>query len=507
MAVQIVERTLDPGPAGRSRGEGIPSGAPALLLAALVFLFTACSEEASSGPRPNIVLITLDTLRADHLGCCGYPFGTSPSIDALAEEGVVFESAFSCMATTSPAHASIFTSLYPIQHQVLKNGHRLDGAFTTLAEKMKKIGYRTVGVASTHQHFMKSNLDQGFEIFNDPVLTDVPDEKMKDFIDAGGYRRADKNVDRILEELNGLGRGEKYFLWAHFFDPHDPCLPPNEHLEAVTPGTPAEREAYVQYLLNEQRLDPGVCEGGLEEMVDKVLAYDGEIHFMDAEIGRLVESVEKMGFEGETVWIITTDHGEGLGNHQWFGHGRNVYNELIRVPLIVRFSSGNGGSGGVPADPEARRTDRVVQIVDLLPTILELAGSEAGGQAYPMQGTSLVPLINGGDSESGPGVAFAQRRHFAPRSKKPKAEKGEKFSLQDSDWKYIFWSDGGDEFYNLKDDPFELENLIENDSAVKEKFRTALRRKIEALREGVAIRPKFVSPETIERLKELGYDQ
>ncbi len=449
-------------------------------------------------PRPNIILITLDTLRADHLGCYGYPSDTSPEIDAMAREGVLFQGAFSCSSTTAPSHTSLFTSLYPVQHRVLKNGHVLNNVFSTLAEKLRQADYRTVGVASTHQHFWKSNLHQGFESFNDPILTDVPADGIKAFLDEGGYRRADRNVDRALGELEKLDRDGPFFLWAHFFDPHEPLTPPAGYLEKVTPASAAEREAMARYLVEERHLDESLYPGGREELLEKVAAYDAEIRFVDAELGRMKRRIEEMGFEGETIWIITADHGEGLGSHSWLGHGRNIYNELINVPLIVHYSSGRNSG---------RSVDFVVQTVDILPTVLALAGEEPGSQQYPMQGSSIIPLLDGSGEADLPGTALAQRRHFSPRSLEEKAEKGRRFSLQDRRYKYIWWSAGQDEFYDLQKDPFELSNLIDEPSSVKDRIKTTLLNKIELLKKDVVIQTRRMSQESIEQLEQMGYNQ
>lgn len=467
----------------------------ALLVVSAAVVWISCSDDRDG---PNIVLITLDTLRADHLGCYGYPVDTSPQLDAMAREGVLFSNAVSCSSTTAPSHASIFTALYPVQHRVLKNGHMLDNVFTTLAEKMRDAGYRTVGVASTHQHFWKSNMQQGFEAFNDPVLTDVAPEEIKAFIDKGGYRRADGNVDRAIRELDGLDRDGRFFFWAHFFDPHDPCVPPEEHLSQVTPPSAAEREELARYLVEERHLDASLYPGGRDELVDRIVAYDGEIRFLDAELGRLRQRVEAMGFSRETIWIITADHGEGLGSHSWLGHGRNIYNELIKVPLIVFYSSGRN---------KGRTVESVVQTVDMLPTILDLAGREPGAQHYAMQGSSIVPLLNGAREGGQPRTALAQRRHFAPRSKLEKAEKGERFSLQDWQFKYIWWSAGDDEFYDLLEDPLELRNLIGEPLPVKDRIKETLLNKIKVLKKDAVLKPRRMSDEDIEQLRQMGYNQ
>jgi arylsulfatase len=484
------------------------AGAARALGAVLVALSAACGGEGSrdGGPSPGFerfVLVTVDTLRADHLGTYGYPVATSPFLDALAERSVVFERAYAASATTAPSHATIFTSLYPIQHRVLKNGLALGGAYLTLAELLAEAGFATGGFASTRSHFGVGRLDQGFETFEEPDR-------------EGGerlpYRDARATTDAALRWLEGFDAGDRFFLWVHLFDVHQPHRPPEPHLRAVRPQGAAERRSLARFLHEEHHIPGGgdresgvgVFRKGDEGMLDFHIGYDGEIRFVDAELRRLFDAFQQLGLVSQTLWIITSDHGEGLGNHDYKHHGKHLYDEQVRIPLLF-FSE----------DPRVvpRRVGAVVEHVDLFPTIASLAGcgDALATPVQPFQGRSLVPLLTGG-----PPAAFRERSAFIQRRSYEEAdrrsplvaldfERGSKYAVVGRRWKYIHRTVGGDELYDLRGDPYETRNLLDREPEIAEQMKAELLARVRELSAGAGPDAEPVDTEAIERLRALGY--
>ena len=259
-------------------------------VAAIALLALACGCSRGAPPR-LIVLITIDTLRADHLAMYGYPRDTSPFLAELAAEGMVFESAYSTISTTAPAHSSIFTSLYPTQHGVTRNGKVLDEGVETLAERLGGAGYTTVAVASTDRHFLKAEVMQGFTHTNEPA-------------DVRSYRPADESVDVGIGKLAELS-DVPVFLWLHLFDPHDPYFPPAETLDTFVSG--GDGDELLHYLQSRQQLDLGFFPSR-EAALEVTNNYDAEISYADAALRRLWEATSARVAGTESVWLVTSDH-------------------------------------------------------------------------------------------------------------------------------------------------------------------------------------------------------
>jgi arylsulfatase len=324
-------------------------------------------------PFDRIVLVSIDTLRADHLGSYGYPRDTSPFLDELARQGVVFERAYAAMSTTAPSHATIFTSLYPLQHRLLQNGLKLRDDFLTLAELVADRGFATAGFVSTEVHFAASNLQQGFATLDEPSLSR-----------RQHYRDADETIDAARQWLRGLESDARFFLFVHLYDVHTPMRPPARHLGALSPASEEERRSLTRLLTQQHGIILAPYQGSAEAMLESVTAYDAEIRFADAELRRLFEAIQALGLGRKALWIITSDHGEGLGNHHWLGHSRYIYEEQVRVPLIFYSTE---------QLPEPRRVSELVEHVDLLPTIASLVGhSDAlATQPVPSRGARWPP--------------------------------------------------------------------------------------------------------------------
>ena len=445
----------------------------------------------------RIVLVVVDTLRADHLGSYGYRRPVSPFLDSLAERGVVFRRAYAQSSTTQPSHASLFTSLYPLQHNVHRNGYRLDESYVTLAELLARQGFATAAFTSTDAHFDWGGLRQGFDHYDELAEDGSTKRDTKRKPDDKLYRPANETVDSAIQWLDDVSPDERFFLWVHLFDPHGPRQPPAEHLQRLWPKNVAERLAHIEFLKTEHQLDTS-RNGALRR---QILLYDGEIAFVDAELARLYSEFERRGLDNGALWVVTADHGEGLENHGWFGHSKQLYNVQLHVPLIFHFDSGLY-AGKVIAD-------RVVEHVDLTPTLMDLVKAENAleEQILPIQGQSLMPLMRGIGEGYTKRYAFAQRSLY-PKRRKLRIEamtKGQNYALQTLDAKYFLYTEGDDEFYDLTRDPYETRNRIDRASKEKDELRTTLEEWIDRLRSERA--PLPVDSEAIERLRALGYLQ
>ena len=446
-----------------------------------------CGRSTGRTPPPDrIIFITIDTLRADHLPSFGYPINTAPFLTALAAESVSFSKAFAHSATTGPSHASMFTSLYPLQHRVQDNGQRLDESFLTLAERLNQHGYDTAAFVSGNAHFGTSRIAQGFEDY------DQPGKKIRN---GNGklmmYRPADQTTDMVLQWLGSRPVDRPFFLWVHYFDPHKPLRPPTAHLEKVAPQTESERDRLAEFLVREHQSDPQRAKRRLGQIVK----YDAEIRFADTHIERLFNGVQAHEPEANTLWVVTSDHGQGLANHRWFGHHRYIYNEQLHVPLFFHFSDGRVASHVV--------ADQLVEHVDVPVTILDLVGETLDGQIAAVQGQSLAPLLFADTGYEHKSFAFSERRRLSTKSSKRSKEPGERYALQSLGAKYLWFSEGTDEYYDLAVDPYETLNLIDQPDAVRDELRDTLQQIVGALRSDEEA--TVVDEETLDRLRSLGY--
>ena len=449
-------------------------------------------------PLDQIVLVTIDTLRADHVGSYGYPRPTTPFLDRLAAEGVLFKRAFTSMSLTVPAHASIFTSLYPIQTQLLKNGHLLRDEFNTMAELMRRRGYKTAAFVSA-RYFDSANIHQGFDHY-DEAGDPEPDRF---------YRPAEETVGQALDWLQRRPQTEPLFLWVHLYDPHLPLRPTPELLQKIRYENTNQLIKLTHLLIDErglnaryltQRAKWAEAKLGTHDLLEAVDRYDAEIRGADDQLARLHGALGKLLGNGRSLWIVTADHGEGLSAHRWWRHGKHIYNEQLQVPLIFNFSSG---------DYRGRTVDRLVETVDILPTLLEIVGIREWEQRGAVQGKSLLGLLDGDDGRYEKSYAFAQRGEFDALNVRKTAnfETGEKFALQNGSFKLIHRTAGPDEFYALRSDPYERNNISGKGFSEETELRKLLFNRIDLLQGTGDEGPISVDKQTIEMLRALGYVQ
>jgi len=412
--------------------------------------------------RPDVLLVVIDTLRADHIGAYGHPVPTTPNLDRFAQSGLRYTKAGSPASWTLPSFGAFATGRYPSGHGAgLNNGEKntqsaLDGDVPTLAEQMSKRGYRT-GAIVTNPYLKQSfGINRGFDSYSDALgLAHLPmfvqPLRMLTIPVMGGryfYRPADLMVGEALEWWDAMAGGPR-FLMLHLMDPHDPYNPPSVHKEAIG-------EPHAMAVLNE---------------------YDQEIHFTDAELGRLLDHVGP-----EALTIVTSDHGDTFGEHDdpypqdhWpiTRHGHTLYQELLHVPLMIR---GPGITPGV--------IDRPVRSFDVVPTILAIASAE------PLNGDgqALVELTH---EETTAGLAVgAQATRFGTEKR---AARLDDLKLIETRW--------GDELYNLASDPGELNNLAALHPEDVERLRANLPKARAPGDEQV------IDEETQRQLESLGYMQ
>lgn len=402
-------------------------------LLALALLAVGCAEPVPPAPRADVLLVTLDTTRADRLGVYGYDRETSPHLDRLAADAVVFDRAIAQAAVTPVSHASILTGLDPYHHglRVLHGrvGNVLAPEATTLAETWRQAGGQAAAFVSAYPAGSAFGLDRGFDPFDEAFGVGLAGPVSEDGTvnTLLSQRRADATTDAAIGWLRaGADRERPLFLWVHYFDPHDPHLLPPRQLAARFPPASGRR-------------------------ADKLRAiYDVEIHFMDEHLGRLLEAWREARDWEASLVAVTADHGEGLGDHDWWSHGL-LYDEQIRVPLVVRWPDG----------PRGRRVAVQVRTIDLVPTVLEAAGLSG---AEGLDGASLRPLLAAGGAAERPAYAdsvniLSYGRLDDPDESDRKSDK--LYGLIDAGLKLIYHQlhPEESELYELSSDPREERNL------------------------------------------------
>jgi arylsulfatase A-like enzyme/cytochrome c-type biogenesis protein CcmH/NrfG len=409
--------------------------------------FLVCSGLlAEVKPAPNVVVITIDTLRADHLGCYGYKQIRTPNIDALASEGVRFERAYTPVPVTLPAHTVIFTGTYPTlsgMHDF--SGNKLNPSQPTLASLLKQHGYSTGAVIGSAVLDSRFGLNQGFDFYYDHFDFNRLQESNLEEMERPGNAVADVALDWLAKN-----HSNKFFLWMHLYDPHYPYRPPAPFSE--------------QY---------------------KDRPYDGEIAFADAQVGRLIDFLKANGLYRNTLIVLSGDHGESLGEHGEKTHGFFIYNATLHVPVIIRL----------PGNSAASVVSEMVSLADLTPTVLQALKFEVPSQ---VQGQNLLPLMapkKPGESRNLYAETFLPRLHF---------NWSELRSVETE--KYQFIDAPKPELYDLSTDPGETHNLYAEKKAVSEELRARLAALISQYTAGQELAQKTgLDPALMERLKSLGY--
>ena len=354
---------------------------PALITYARIMLLgslaaAGCGGERDTDARPNVLLITVDTLRADYLSSYGFPLETSPNVDALARDGVVFERAIAAATSTAPSHASIFTSKYIRQHSVgWRNGDsKLQGA-STLAEVFRWEGYATGAFVGNFMLRAGLGFEQGFDVYDDELSE--AELNRSNVLE----RIAEQTTARAIEWLGGVD-GVPFFLWVHYQDPHGPYTPPSAYEgKFETPADPDEKTLPV---LDDYSGHKGIPDYQALEGLDRPSQYKSryadEIFYADHWLGRLLEATDSHASGRDTIVLFTSDHGESMGEEErYFVHSYTTTPGEAHVPMILR-------APGL----EPQRRSEIVSHVDVMPTLLELAGIDS---LAPASGIALGPLL------------------------------------------------------------------------------------------------------------------
>lgn len=406
-------------------------GIARLVIVAMVLVLShGCDRGTPTAPataaaKPNVLLVTIDTLRADHLGAYGYERPTSPAMDRIAAAGAVFETVYAPMATTGPSHTTMLTSRYPLAHGVVRNGIPLNEAVPLLPEMLGAHGYRTAAFVSSYPVSHRFGLARGFAQFDDDfggaVSLKIQSWNQKP-VEGQFDRLGEVTVDRALAWLGEQQVDAPWFVWVHLFDPHAPYVPPSPYDETfATPGA--------------------------EKKEAMIAAYDGEILYTDTQVARLVSSMQAAAGERGLMTILTSDHGEAFWEHGRHGHNRTMFDEELRVPLIVHWP------GRVAA---GRRIVEPVHLVDLLPTI---ASATQLPLTTEVAGIDLLPAITG-DARIDPARSlYLQRPDAAGRGEK-KARRPSSFGVRQGAWKMVESRRATERFlFDLASDPGETKSL------------------------------------------------
>ena len=469
-------------------------------LAAVLVLVAA----ASAGPRllraraavpvpaepPSVIVVLVDTLRADFLGTYGFDGPVSPQIDSFAKESVQFERAFAQAPWTKPSIASLFTSLAPETHRVLSHdGKYADGdrashtealpeEAATLAESFRQAGYATAAFVANPWLLREHGFAQGFDLFDQRQGAGLPP-------------RASVMLDAARKWIDARPQGQPFFAYVHLMDVHGPYDAPEADYDAVreSPGLGPSRElddatlAQIRPYLRRTRWIDGP---DVRDVRTWRARYAAGVHALDRQLGAFLASLGKSGVLDRTLVVVTSDHGEELADNGGWDHGFRLYEHQIHVPLLVRMPGGAGGG---------RRVQEIVSLVDVMPSVLGQAGIAPPPAA---QGRDLTPLLRGADAGPGVGASFAGGVKWNPRMQ----------SLRAPGWKLI--EDGSAsavQVFDLTADPTEQKNVASS----RPDERARLQKTLDGHRAALAAKPALaqeqgaVSDEMKKRLEALGY--
>jgi arylsulfatase A-like enzyme len=437
----------------------------------------AADVQTATREGPNVLLITLDTVRPDHLAAYGYEKIRTPQIDRIAREGVIFSFAMAQAPVTPPSHASILTGLYPIRHQVRNFQETLGSgpSVVSIAECAKRAGYATGAMVASITLAPEYGFDRGFDVYKyaEPrgvyVFEPIRRALIPWLLNEVGllsetqiYRRAPEITADGLRWIEQYGEGP-FFLWLHYFDAHTPYWHRRKHREG--------------------RHHPGV---GFRDQFTPQFAYDSEIVGIDLQLGRVFDLLRERGLIDDTIVIIASDHGEGLGDHSYYGHTHRVYQEQLRMVMILRYP---------PRIPAGLVVDRQVRSIDIMPSVLELADLP---QPEGLDGESLLPLLSGGSRHAHRlTVAEVLNRH---------SKAIHLLAVSNGRHKLILSPEGEPSLFDLEHDPGELRDVSETEPEITKELEAKLQVYLDQAPSGEQGAPDWELDELTERrLRALGY--
>ena len=446
----------------------------------------------------NVLIVTIDTLRRDHVSAYGEPEAVpTPHFDAFAEQGVLFTDAVTPLPETGPSHASLFTSLHPSTHGVISNGHPLHRGFTTIAERLADEGYATAAFVSSFAVDSRTGLDQGFQIYDDdfmPTVHGISEIRLVGLLQRVIMRFGDPLrfpflLERGADTTNGRAipwlqaQGERpFFCWVHYFEPHAPY---ERHPETAA-STPALPDIDHRWILAHEQ--------GFEytpEVVEQLRSlYGHEVRWVDQRLGELLSALDAAGYAEDTLVIVTADHGEMLGEHDYHFNHHSIFDEAVRIPLAIRAPGLRAGT---------QLVDAQVRVMDIPPTVLDYLrldpmepteGRELLGYAEKVRHASLPTTLVGrktGSLDRGSLLGF--------RTGRPHEQEGRPL-------KYIWDLDAQQELlFDLVGDPDELSDIASEHPDLV----TQARRVVTPDAERLKLEPVEMDPSTREGLRALGY--
>jgi arylsulfatase A-like enzyme len=451
----------------------------------------------------NVLLVTIDSLRADHVGCYGYERETTPTIDALAADGLSFD-AFANSNWTRASFPSIITSTYPLEYGGFEY---LSDDRTTVGQAFDAADYDTAAFHSNLWLSRDYNYDRGFDHFYDSKsnpgllsrlrtaaklrldhdsvlynvlqwLYDTTEEKAG--IDVGQtYNDAETMTDEVIDWLDGAQ--EPFFAWVHYMDVHHPYVPHEDALDSLDIDLNLNRREAIQLRRKMLESTREITESERQQLLD---LYDGEIRYTDEQIGRLVDAVEQRFDREETAYVVTSDHGEEFLEHGRFSHNHGMYDEVLKVPIVVN------GADRVRGVEARGHQSELVELLDVAPTCCALAGVSTP-KSY--RGRSLLEV--------------AASREDATVFSQSLLETESKISARTQEWKFIWNRETEErELYDIETDPEESENLVSERTGLVEEFESRVEEHLNSLRDTDEALPKVeMDNETEDRLKNLGY--
>ncbi|MBS3818803.1 sulfatase [bacterium] len=441
-----------------------------------------------SKKKPNVILISLDTLRADHLGCYGYERNTTPHIDSFSSQSALFSNVYTSSPWTLPSHVSLLTSLFGVHHQVYNEDEKMDPSMVTLADVLRQESYFCSAFTGGALVSALYGFSKGFDSYRQT---------------ARGFWRKDAAEDVGQKACHWLERNKEknFFLFLHTYQPHNPYSSPSPYRSLFLSDDPEWKSIDLLHHLGGKK---GVFKAlSPRERRNIINLYDGEIRYTDEKlVYPVLEKLKELGLYEQTLIVLTSDHGEEFYDHKGWEHGHTLYDELLKVPLIIKFPQGRFAG---------EKIDSIVRLVDIMPTLLEELGIPYSD--YELDGRSLIPFLEGKESQDR--VFLADKgdnivgSHIPQKISMNKGSKklilNQEFNLQEKNF-FTFPPPAVEpvEIYDLDKDPEEKQNIADQNSTLAHQIIKA----INDLYEEAKKRKKFkaqIDKETEEQLKALGY--
>lgn len=458
------------------------AGLVLLLTIVIISVYLISCTGSSNLPKKNVILIVIDTLRADRLGCYGNPAGITPEIDSFAQDAFLFENAFSHAPWTLPSVASLLSSTYPAQHGAggsLGSFKTLREDAVTLAELFQRAGFVTGAIINVFFLSEKFGMTQGFETIDAWLPHSNRD-----------IRRAGPTTKAALRWLD-QHKSKPFFLLVHYFDPHLVYDPPQPFRRRFADPQDQNTTDYIFGTIQDiTELRRNQTCPSADEVARLEKLYDGEIAYTDSEVGKLIKGIFQRGLDKNTVIVITADHGEEFLEHGGFEHGHTLYDELLHVPLIIRDPDTIKSFNETKAKPT--RVPATVRLIDIAPTLCEFAGI-AKDPAFI--GQSLIPLLQG--SQQADRAVLSQGNMWGPSGTAWRKD-GFKIILQSSSPKV--------QLFDIRTDPAEKENLADKEPDKRDTMLANLNLILQTIshRRSGGTAP-VLTDEEIEQLRSLGY--